>query len=161
MLTKAMTSDVYPNKTRLSDTVKLNFGTSSLYCHNCSNAMESMASKSVKLNFDISQPCIAEINVFNGETLVNRFGAQIKSYFPDTFIAILEIELNSNLKQTDVCLGDLNLLVQVEPNQDKYFVCPQFNGPNVKRALEEYDAEETVADCIPNKHQKTWDTSDV
>ncbi|GFR17198.1 hypothetical protein TNCT_103251 [Trichonephila clavata] len=28
----------------------------------------------------------------------------------------------SNLKQTKVCLGDLNLLAQVEPNQDQYFV---------------------------------------
>ncbi|GFT43024.1 uncharacterized protein TNCV_2777761 [Trichonephila clavipes] len=183
-LTKAMTSDVDPNKARLSDTVKVNFGTCSLYCHSCSNAMESMASKGVKLNFDSSQPCIADITVFNGETLVNRFGAQIKSYFPDTFIAILEIELNvryfytlkdasmdmvrvggkvlkmvafpeSNLKKTSVCLGDLNLLAQVEPNQDQYFVPPEFNGPTEKRALED-DAEETVIDCIPNKHQKTW-----
>ncbi|GFS33586.1 uncharacterized protein TNIN_418351 [Trichonephila inaurata madagascariensis] len=159
MLTKAMTSDVDPNKARLSDTVKVNFGTCSLYCHNCSNAMESMTSKGVKLNFDSSQPCIADINVFNGETLVNRFGAQIQTYFPDTFIAILEIELNvryfyavkdasidmvrvggrvlkmvafpeTNLKQTSVCLGDLNLLAQVEPNQDQYFVPPEFNGPS-------------------------------
>ncbi|GFR03155.1 uncharacterized protein TNCT_478301 [Trichonephila clavata] len=56
--------------------------------------MESMASKGVKLNFDCSQPCIADIHVFNGEMLVNRFGDQIKSYFPDSFIALMEIELN-------------------------------------------------------------------
>ncbi|GFR05380.1 uncharacterized protein TNCT_240091 [Trichonephila clavata] len=182
MLTKAMTSDVVPNKVRLSDTVKVNFGACSLYCHHCGNAMESMASKGVKLNFDCSQPCIADIHVFNGETLVNRFGAQIKSYFPDTFIALMEIELNvryfyavkdasmdmvrvggrilkmvafpeSNLKQTNVCLGDLNLLAQVEPNQDQYFVPPEFNGSTEKCALED-DTEETVVDCIPRKHQK-------
>ncbi|GFR07612.1 uncharacterized protein TNCT_259731 [Trichonephila clavata] len=94
MLTKAMTSDVDPNKARLSDTDKVNFGTCSLCCHHCSNAMKSMASKGFKLNFDCIQPCIADIHVFNGETLVNRFGAQVKSYFPDTFIAIKEIELN-------------------------------------------------------------------
>ncbi|GFY55667.1 hypothetical protein TNIN_424501 [Trichonephila inaurata madagascariensis] len=90
ILTKAMTSELDPNKARFSDIVKVNFRTCSLYCHNCSNSMESMASKDVKLNFDSSQPCIADINVFNGETLVNRFGSQIKSYFPDTFFAILE-----------------------------------------------------------------------
>ncbi|GFQ76331.1 uncharacterized protein TNCT_200021 [Trichonephila clavata] len=190
MLTKAMTSDVDLNKARLSDTVKVNFGTCSLYCHHCSNAMESMASQGVKLMFDCSQPCIADIHVFNGETLVNRFGAQIKSYFPDSFIALMEIELNvryfyavkdasmdmvrvggrilkmvafpeSNLKQTKVCLGDLNLLAQVEPNQDQYFVPPEFNGSTEKRGLEEDDTEETVVDCIPTKHQKTWDPSVV
>ncbi|GFR12914.1 uncharacterized protein TNCT_328061 [Trichonephila clavata] len=166
MLTKAITSDVDPNKARLSDTVKVNFGTCSLYCHHCSNAMDRMASKGVKLNFDCVQPCIADINVFNGETLVNRFGDQIKSYFPDTFIAIMEIELNvryfyalrdasmdmvrvggrilkmvafpeSNLKQTNVCLGDLNLLAQVEPNQDQYFVPPEYNGSSENRSLED------------------------
>ncbi|GFT22698.1 uncharacterized protein TNCV_833211 [Trichonephila clavipes] len=94
MLTKAMTNDVDPNKARLSDTVKVNFGTCSLYCYHCSNAIESMASKGVKLNFDCNQPCIADISVFNGENLVNRLGAQIKSYFTDTFIAIMEVELN-------------------------------------------------------------------
>ncbi|GFQ75492.1 uncharacterized protein TNCT_124041 [Trichonephila clavata] len=146
--------------------------------------MESMASKDVKLNLDCSQPCIADIHVFNGEMLVNRFGDQIKSYFPDSFIGLLEIELNvryfyavkdasmdivrvggqilkmvafpeSNLKQTNVCLGDLNLLAQVEPNEDQYFVPPEFNGSTEKRALEEDDTEETVVDCIPSKHQKT------
>ncbi|GFS99957.1 uncharacterized protein TNCV_4196411 [Trichonephila clavipes] len=179
MLTKAMTSDVDPNKACLSDTVKVNFGTCSLYCHHCSNVMESMASKGIKLNFDCSQPCITDINVFNGETLVNRFGAQIESYFPDTFIAIMEIELNmryfyavkdasmdmvrvggqvlkmvafpeSNLKQTNVCLVDLNLLAQVEINQDQYLVPPEFNGPTEKRALEKNDAGETVMQCFSN-----------
>ncbi|GFY37578.1 hypothetical protein TNIN_6891 [Trichonephila inaurata madagascariensis] len=65
----------------------------------------------------------------------------------------------SNLKQTEVCLGDLNLLAQVEPNQYQYFVPPELNGSMEKRALEEDDAEESVVDCIPSKHQKTWDTS--
>ncbi|GFQ84513.1 uncharacterized protein TNCT_311241 [Trichonephila clavata] len=67
----------------------------------------------------------------------------------------------SNLKQTKVCLGDLNLLAQVEPNQDQYFVPPEFNGSTEKRGLEEDDTEETVVDCIPTKHQKTWDPSVV
>ncbi|GFQ82321.1 uncharacterized protein TNCT_86491 [Trichonephila clavata] len=190
MLTKAMTSDVDLSKARLSDTVKINFGTCSLYCHHCSNAMESMASQGVKLMFDCSQPCIADIHVFNGETLVNRFGAQIKSYFPYSFIALMEIELNvryfyavkdasmdmvrvggrilkmvayseSNLKQTKVCLGDLNLLAQVEPIKINT-LCPQsLMDQRKKRGLEEDDTEETVVDCIPTKHQKTWDPSVV
>ncbi|GFR13341.1 hypothetical protein TNCT_348481 [Trichonephila clavata] len=57
--------------------------------------------------------------------------------------------------------GDLNLLAQVEPNQDQYFVPPEYNGSSEKRSLEDDDAEETVVDCIPSKHQKTWNTSDV
>ncbi|GFT22699.1 hypothetical protein TNCV_833221 [Trichonephila clavipes] len=65
----------------------------------------------------------------------------------------------SNLKQTKVCLGDLSFLAQVEPNQDQYFVPPEFNGSVEKRALEEDDAEENVVNCIPSKHKKTWDTS--
>ncbi|GFS72666.1 hypothetical protein TNCV_1420641 [Trichonephila clavipes] len=69
--------------------------------------------------------------------------------------------LESNLKQTSVCLGDLNLLAQVEPNQYQYFVPPEFNGPTETRALEGDYSEETVVDCIPSKLQKTWDTSDV
>ncbi|GFY67224.1 uncharacterized protein TNIN_228231 [Trichonephila inaurata madagascariensis] len=151
MLTKAMTNDVDLNKARLYDTVKL----------------------------------ILERAACTATTVAMPW--KIKSYFPDTFITITEVELNvrcfyakkdasidmvrvggrvlklkafpeSNLKQTKECLGDLNLLAQVEPNQYQYFVPPEFNGSTEKHTLEEDDAEESVVDCIPSKHKKTWDT---
>ncbi|GFY68152.1 hypothetical protein TNIN_373161 [Trichonephila inaurata madagascariensis] len=64
------------------------------------------------------------------------------------------VQLVLSLTVSNAMERDLNLLAQVEPNQDQYFVPPEFNGPSEKRALEEDDAEETVVDCIPSKHQK-------
>ncbi|GFT26038.1 uncharacterized protein NPIL_17071 [Nephila pilipes] len=212
MLSKALTSDVDPLTAKLSETTKVNFGGCSMCCQYCSSAIESMSTKGVKLSFDCIQPCIVDTYVFDGKTLANRFGSQIKSYFPETFIAILQLELNvryfytnkntsmdfirvggralkmvafpeSNLKQSKISLGNLNVLAQVESEISKQaqYLVPEESKESIgkytlelneksyeeqssnsteKRALEE-EEEEEVFDCIPSKYQKTWDTSDV
>lgn len=89
----AITSDREKNR-RIGTDFKFSFVDCSLInCIQCSKFAKIFSKAGYTID-QMYQPCISDTKVFNGENVINRFYSQIKSTFTDTFLAILQIEIN-------------------------------------------------------------------
>lgn len=95
LLGLALTSDVDRNTIQLSDTVKVDFNSCSLVCKYCSTAANEIKMQNIDLQFENAQPCILDIDIYDGNHLGKSFGFQLKKLFPGMFFGILVLELES------------------------------------------------------------------
>lgn len=95
MLAVAMTGDVDPTSVQLSDTAKFNFKPCSYICRYCQQARDQMTHNGLKLSVEVSQPCIFDIEMFNGTSVESCFAQQIKGYLQSRFVAIMHLELTT------------------------------------------------------------------
>ncbi|KAG8175216.1 hypothetical protein JTE90_022639 [Oedothorax gibbosus] len=95
MLAMAMTRDVNPTNTHLSDTAKFNFKTCSFLCRYCQEAREDLKGQGVTLSVGINQPCICDIETFDGTCVERCFAQQMQGYLQGKFVAILHLELTN------------------------------------------------------------------
>lgn len=93
-LTEAMTKDM-DSKLKMDDSLKVFISPCHyLSCTYCMAAMKRMNDMKQKIPSK-NQPCILNTRVFDGETICNRFGSQLKGIFQNQFVAIVECTLNS------------------------------------------------------------------
>lgn len=166
MLGKAWTSDVHSHQ--LSDSTKLNFRSCSMCCRLCAKSSKEMTDKGLKMKFDFNQPCIMDLEVYNGETLDHCFSPQLKNYFSGDFIGVIHVELNvryfytSNGEDKKMCvrIGGKALSMMAFP-ESNLVACPQLSlgnlpmlemeQPPVKRQRSDSVDEENVIDIRPKK----------
>lgn len=110
-IARVMTSDLGPD-VNISNDFKFSFEMCSLIeCKNCSE----FAKKFRKAGYDINritQPCISDTQIFDGEHVVNRFYSQIENIYTDTFLAVLRLKINVRylLKEDNVYRISGNIL---------------------------------------------------
>lgn len=98
-IAQVMTKDLGP--VQISEEFKFNFKECSvLSCAECSSSHAFFAGKGYKLN-KTNQPCITDTKIFDGKNVFNRFESQMEDMFPNTFIAILHLKINTRYSYTD------------------------------------------------------------
>lgn len=93
-IARVMTSDMDPQR-NISAELKFQLKPCSiLHCNVCRTQAEAFKSAGYEIN-KISQACIADTKVFDGQNIFNRFESQLETIFPQTFYAIVELKINS------------------------------------------------------------------
>lgn len=172
VLLKALTNDIDLTLIKLDDNCRLNFKTCSMCCQYCSSSRDTMITYNIPVKFEIPQPCIADTLLYDGKTIINRFGSQIVQNFSGDFITIIKMELNvryfyttketgeqhvrvggivykmlcfpeSNLKLAKVELGDLNSLTHTETILDEPIYPQEMEGfGEKKRSVEDEEVDD-------------------
>lgn len=99
-IAKVMTKDYGLNIT-ISDEFKFQFNPCGiLICKFCSDSAEKIRKLGYKLNKH-NQPCIRNTFVYDGENIVNRFLSHIEESYPQNFMALVHLRINTRYNYTD------------------------------------------------------------